>query len=96
MTIWRNEVKIKNLLNNDESNNKVLEICNILIPQLEKILVKETARGYLDEYWLEDNFEPIIEDFKFLKRAIENKENPEKFDFESWCDAFNNFLANLY
>lgn len=99
MPIWRNTIKIKSLLNDNTSNQKVLEICNSLIWQLEHVLNFETTKvkkNTLDKDWLEDHFEPIIDDFKFVKSAIEQNLDAEDYSFESWCDAFNEYMNKLY
>ena len=107
MAQWRNKIEIKNLFlfDEDESNEKVLEVCNALIPQLENVLNKENrihnkqlelgkavtlSKDFLKE------FENLIEEFKLIKNAIEKNEDSEDCHFDTWCEAFNEYLDQLY
>jgi hypothetical protein len=101
MSKWRNIIKIKDYFTNNDSDDSVLQVTKVLIPQLERILKFE-------QKWLDGNkvnaldedliyeFEEVIDDFKFVKEAIENNDDPEEYSFESWCDAFNEYLTMLY
>lgn len=94
MPKWRNSISIKNYLTEDTSDEMVLNLVNLLIPQLNKILNKERKLNVIDEYLLED-FEGCIEDFKFIQDSISNNDSDE-YGFDTWCEAFNSYLNQLY
>jgi hypothetical protein len=95
MPKWRNKVKIKHMFTDDRSNETVLNVANELIPQLEWILEREKGLGQLDDKYT-DELEEIIENFKFVKYEIEHGGDATEYDFDSWCDAFNAYLEELY
>jgi hypothetical protein len=102
MAKWRNKIDISNLLTEDESNEQVLIICKVMIPQLETILkkeqelhsrqTKERIRIDVDEDFLRE-FENIIDEFKWIVEKIENGNDS---CLDSWCDEFNEYLEQLY
>lgn len=94
MPHWRNKIYIKDMFSDDCDDKNVLEICNSIIPQLERVFKKE--QKILEENDLNWTFEEIIEDFKFVKSGIENNEDSEEYDFDNWTEAFNEYLNKLY
>ena len=79
----------------------VSECTKVIIPQLERILKSERVkieRNYknvVDEDFLNE-FEEVINDFKFVKESIENSEDPSEYSFDNWCEAFNEYMEQLY
>lgn len=103
MAKWRNKVEIKNMFGDETDDQTVLNILNVLIPQLETILKRERDPEELKTLELipasEEllaGFEEVIENFKWVKDAIEDSEDPEEYGFDSWCEAFNSYLDDLY
>jgi len=43
-----------------------------------------------------NEFEQCIEEFKWIKDCIENGEDSYQYNFDTWCDAFNEYLEQLY
>lgn len=98
MPKWRNKVELKELLSSDETAESVRILCEKLIPQLEYILRREqrqTGNRKLDEYFL-DEFFNVIEEFKWIKSCIEENKDAGEFSYDSWCEAFNEYLEQLY
>jgi|GEM_PF-2525568 len=97
MAIWRNKIEIRKHLTDDESNETVFNVLNVLIPQLKGVLEKEQRRRYnkLDDYDLQE-FENLIEDFEWVKDMIEKNIDSSEFEYSNWCEAFNNYLEQLY
>jgi hypothetical protein len=97
MAKWRNKIEIKKYFSNDESNEMVLNVLNLLIPQLKAILKKEQQRKHnkLDDYDLQE-FENLIEDFEWVKDMIEKGVDSSEYEYINWCEAFNGYLEQLY
>lgn len=94
MAHWRNKIHIKDMFTDDYKDESVLEICNSLIPQLQRIYNKE--QKVLEYNNLDWTFEEIIDDFKFVKESIEKCEDSGEYEFDTWTDAFNEYLRKLY
>lgn len=101
MAQWRNKINIKHMFNNDGEDQTVLKICDVLVPQLEKIYKKD--RELLENQSLDSSCEDIlydlmqtIEDFKFVKHCIENQDDPGEYEFDNWTEAFDCYLRKLY
>jgi hypothetical protein len=97
MPKWRNKIEIKSYFTDDESNESVLKVVNALISQLKMVLRRERNRKNkkLEDYYLEE-FENLIEEFIWIKNMIERNCSPEEYDYTSWCEAFNEYLEQLY
>lgn len=96
MTIWKNEIKIKEFMSNDKSDKAILELCNKLIPQLKCILLEEKKEGYFDEDFIK-KLEEKIYNFIFIKHNIEHNENTKcVYSIKTWCEIFNDALNELY
>lgn len=101
MSKWRNKISIKEYFTEETNNESVLHVCDMIIPQLRSILDKENKRinekskFALDESFAWD-FEEVIQDFEFVKTGIESNSNPEEYSFDSWCEAFNEYMNKLY
>lgn len=97
MAKWRNKtVGVKGLLLNEEGSDKnVIATIDRLVPQLQRICNAEKSFGKIDEYLLEE-FQNNINDFIWVKESIEKDEDPTECGFETWCDAFNEYLVLLY
>ncbi|MNB72109.1 hypothetical protein D3C81_333780 [compost metagenome] len=104
MAKWRNTINLKDVLGDDEDDQAVLKVCEAAIPALEEIEKKE--KGYLEnrkpgdpkpvDEDIIDNLHQIIEEFKFIKGSIISGSNPDNFGHESWCEALNDQLTELY
>lgn len=95
MAKWRNKIKIKHMFTDDEDNNEnLLAICDTIIHQLERIF--KTEKELLEKHEYDFDFEMIIDNFKFIKHSIENSEEPSEYSFETWTEAFNEYLNILY
>lgn len=104
MAKWRNKINIKEFFTSEEKDEVVLKIVNKLIPQIESILKREknfinnseenTIKENIEDavFKLEDN----IEEFKWIKEGIEKNEDVTEYSYENWCEAFNNYLDELY
>ncbi|MEC1437284.1 hypothetical protein P9D57_00670 [Bacillus sonorensis] len=101
MPVWRNEIKIKQYLTHEDSDQAVLQFVNNVLPNLQFVLRREERRTEnggthtLDVLFLDD-FKTLIEEFEWIKESIENGEDPTEFDFDSWVDALNKSLNCLY
>lgn len=97
MANWRNKINLKEYLTDDETDEQVLICVNALIPQLENVLIREKGltKTKLDEYFLNE-FEELIEEFKWIRESINKGENSSGYDFFNWCEALNNYLEELY
>jgi hypothetical protein len=103
MAIWRNKVDIKRYFDEDETDEKVLKVVNLLIKQLKVIKEKEeglfqigkTKGTIINEDFLEE-FQLIIDNFEFIRDAIQNNEGSETYEYENWCEVFNDYLTELY
>lgn len=105
MAKWRNKINIKDMLTGDESNEQVLNVITHLLPQLKRIKTKENATYQLalehanepaiDESFLEE-FDNLIQEFEWVRNSIESGADPSEYDYESWCEAFNGYLGQLY
>lgn len=106
MPKWRNKIEVKKHLSADSSDNKVLEIVKAILPQLSRIVKRENRfleRGSIlpeskreNVEYLVGELEEIVGHFEWVKTSIESKENPKNFSFDNWCEAFNNYLEQLY
>lgn len=63
MADWRNKIKIKQFLNDNNSDEYVAELCGHMIQQLDNVLEKEKKFSVVDESILEELSE-IIQEFK--------------------------------
>jgi hypothetical protein len=98
MSKWRHKINIKEYFSDDESSEAAKTVCEKLIPQLERILITENNRPEdkkLDGDFL-DEFQNLISEFKWVVSSIENNEDPEEYSFDTWCEAFNEYLNQLY
>lgn len=95
MADWRNKINLQQYLTDDETDTQVLICVNVLIPQLESILIKEKNTSIIDENFLYE-FEELIEEFKWIQESINNGKESSGYDFINWCEAFNNYLEELY
>jgi hypothetical protein len=103
MIKWRNKIEIKQFFTEDESDQSVLNVLNMLIPQLnyvirhERRLLKNTY-GILKENleYITDELENIINEFEWIKDNIEHGKNPSDYNYLKWVDAFNDSLDSLY
>lgn len=108
---WRNSIKIKHLLSDDTSPEKIVELCNCIIPQLEAIKIKE-AKGNLTEDSkndIDNKLFEVIDHFGFLKNlaegAIPDNASDHRIPEEEWDNYsfdgdfqqwFNDYLSELY
>lgn len=103
MANWRHTINLKEHLTDDESDQSVVKCCNVIIPQLERILDKEREAidknrpGSLkdDEYIL-DELERMIDEFKWIVESIADNNDPNDYSFDTWLEAFNEYLSQLY
>jgi len=103
MPNWRNKISIKEVMSEDTSDEAVLKICQVLIPQLKELLKNENDEKYLkqnkkkpvDEYFT-DELREFINDFEYVQRGIETNSEPCEDDPDSWCGTFNMHLNYLY
>ncbi len=97
MPNWRNKIQIKQYLNDNESDEYVAEICGHIIFQLVLVLNRERKinKNRVEEYILAE-LEEIINEFKWVKESAESKIDASKFTYDSWCQAFNEWLDSLY
>lgn len=101
MTKWRNKVEIKQHFTRDNSDESVLRVCELLIPQLKYIVKKEErkiekhSKFALDEYDVEE-FKNLVEEFEWIRDSIKKEENPEQYSYTDWTEAFNGYLDALY
>jgi hypothetical protein len=93
MTNWRNSIDINRYFTDEEDDQTAKSLCDKLIFQLDRIINIEKDNR-LDEL-IEDLIE-IRQDFQFIKEAIQIKHSSKDFDFDSWCDGFNEYLQKLY
>lgn len=108
---WRNTVKIKHTFTDDTTPEKIIEICDILIPQLEAIKEKE-AKGNLTDYYkgdIDNKLFELIDHFGFLKNLAEGaipestsehripEDEWENYSFDGDFEQwFNDYLSELY
>ncbi|MGG0052830.1 hypothetical protein [Bacillus atrophaeus] len=101
MPVWRNEIKIKQYLTYEDSDQAVLEFVTNALPKLKFVLRREERRSVkggnhaLDVLFLDD-FKMIVEEFEWIKESIENGGYPTEFGFDTWADALNEYLNCLY
>jgi hypothetical protein len=95
MPKWRNTIKIKHIFTENPSNQDVLKVTNHLIPQLEKILARENKLAQLSEYYTE-SLEEILVNFMWVRDSILENKDPAEYGFVDWCEAFNEYLDQLY
>lgn len=101
MTKWRNKVEIREQLTGDSSDESVAKVTKVLVPQLQRILeleekkIKNSSGLALDEEFME-SFKELVENFKWVIDCVEKEEDPEEYSYDDWCEAFNNYLAELY
>jgi hypothetical protein len=101
VAIWRNRIDIAKYITDNEDDQSVLNICNGIIPQLEELLSREIKalqnhkKNHLDEEFLGE-LDTVCQEIKWIKEMIENNEDAEEYTFDSWCEAFNNQLEELY
>ena len=97
MSKWRNEVDIKQYFTEETNGEQVSNLVSNLAFQLRRILKieREAKINKIDSDFLDD-FEEVIEDCEFVKQAIENNEDSTKYEFDTWTDAFNEYLNKLY
>jgi hypothetical protein len=104
MPKWRNQIEIKQYLSSDSSNESVLKVVDKLIPKLKIVMNRENrllkhVHNELKKENIEHvlyELETLIEEFEWIKSAIENNEDATEFEYEDWCEAFNNYFAELY
>ena len=105
MAKWRNQIKLKKYLTDEESEVAVKRICEMVIPQLKLINSRETnwlkntsaARIVKDnvEYTVEQ-LEELIGEFEWILSSIDDNEDAKEYSYDSWCDALNEYLRQLY
>lgn len=98
MANWRNKIEIKNMFNDDDSDEIVLKVLERLIPQLKSIYTKENekSKNRLDDDFLAE-FEELIDEFIWVQESIkDDSEDPGDYGFNTWCDAFNANLESLF
>lgn len=101
MTKWRNKVEIREQLTGDSSDESVAKVTKVLVPQLQRILELEekkieNSNGLaLDEEFVE-TFKELVENFKWVIDCVEKEEDPSEYSYDDWCEAFNNYLGELY
>lgn len=97
MPQWRNKVEIKNMFTDEPNDDTVKEICEKLIPQLQRIHTRESNRinQKLDEYFLIE-FSELIDEFIWIKDCIEKESNASEFSYDDWTEGFNNYFAQLF
>jgi hypothetical protein len=101
MAKWRNKIEIKKYLSSENSNEKVLEVVSKLIPQLKSIsrfeerLTEKESPNALDFMFLDD-FVNLVQEFEWIKNSIQNSDDPTQYSFDDWCEAFNEYLNQLY
>ena len=101
MPVWRHEIKIKQYLTHEDSNQAVHQFVTNALPKLKFVLRREEGRTdkgdnrALDVLFLDD-FKMVVENFEWIKESIENGEDPTEYDFNSWVDALNEYLDSLY
>lgn len=104
MTEFAYKIKIKDLLNEDASNQTVLSITEKLLPQLKRVVISTNKRigitkegNYKENLeWCEQYLEEIIDDFEFVVSGIKDNDSAASYEFISWCEAFNEYLRKLY
>ena len=104
MTEFVYKIKIKDLLNEDASNQTVLSITEKLLPQLKRVVISTNKRigitkegNYKENLeWCEQYLEEIIDDFEFVASGIKDNDSSASYEFISWCEAFNEYLRKLY
>ncbi|MCY8539431.1 hypothetical protein [Bacillus haynesii] len=101
MPVWRHEIKIKQYLTHEDSDQAVHQFVTNMLPELKFVLRREERRTdkgdnrALDVLFLDD-FKIVVENFEWIKESIENGEDPTEYDFNSWVDALNEYLDSLY
>lgn len=101
MTKWRNKVEIREQLTGDSSDESVAKVTKVLIPQLQRILeleekkINNSSGLALNEEFVE-SFKELVENFKWVIDCVEKEEDPEDYSYDDWCEAFNNYLTELY
>jgi len=109
---WRNTVKIKHLFSDDETSPElIIEICDILIPQLEAIKEKEESGNLTEDSKsdIDDKLFELIDHFGFLKNlaegAITESTSEHRIPEDEWDNYsfdgnfeqwFNDYLSELY
>lgn len=104
MAQWRNQIEIKQYLSGEESDEAVRKLVERLIPQLKAVWRGENKRTQkLDEGHYKENIEHatdelmgLIEEFEWIKKAVETGENVSDYGYQNWCEAFNNYFEQLY
>lgn len=101
MTQWRNKIEIREQLTGDSSDESVVKVTKALVPQLQRILELEekkieNSNGLaLNEEFVEE-FKELVENFKWIIDCVEKEEDPSEYNYDDWCEAFNNYLGELY
>ena len=94
---WINKVEIKNQFVDEPTDKDVLDCCNSLIPQLEKVLKSNEdflLSGYEDMYY---EFDELIDAFKDIQKSIQDGKEYIPNEYENdWADEFNHWLDELY
>lgn len=73
----------------------------MIVPQLERILQKEkelidkNRPDAVDEDII-DELERMVEEFKWVKNGIATNDDPTDYSFDTWLEAFNEYLSQLY
>lgn len=104
MIKWRNSIEIKRYFTKDNTDEAVMNVLNKLIPQLKNITRHESQRlNKIKNDVLKENLEYsleelklLIEEFEWIKDMIENDKNADEYSYSSWCEAFNEYLDQLY
>ncbi|MCY9156262.1 hypothetical protein [Bacillus haynesii] len=101
MPVWRHEIKVKQYLTHEDSDQAVHQFVTNTLPKLKYILRREERRTEKGDnralYVLFlDDFKMVVENFEWIKESIENGEDPTEYDFNSWVDALNEYLDCLY
>ena len=89
---WINKVSVKDVFVDDPTDQNVLNCCNKLIPQLEKVFENNQNIMSEDVY---SSLDECIEAFKDIKSYID-KGLSYVGDDRDYADEFNHWLEELY
>jgi hypothetical protein len=95
MAKWKHKISIKEHFSEDESDEQVKKVCSALVPQLKWILATERKNKKLDSWFL-DELDNCSQEFEFIIKCIDDGSDASEYGWENWCEAFNNWMEELY
>lgn len=103
MAKWRNKINIKSEFTDNESPSEIKRLSNLMILQLSSIIknenrliaqMEESIRKENIEYYV-DQLDELKEEFQWIAETCGNEDSID-FSFDTWTEAFNNYLDQLY